>query len=126
MLRRTLMAAPLLFGLSACVQQVPVPVYAGPSPAAAARCDSRFTVVNASGMTVQELYFSHSSRRDWGADQLGQNVIPPGQSMAFRAGSAGLYDFRAVWANGNAAELRDVDVCAYGQIRVGRGGLSAS
>ncbi|MES2710037.1 MAG: hypothetical protein V4653_00505, partial [Pseudomonadota bacterium] len=42
-------------------------------------CDTRFTVVNQSSMTVRELYFSSSRLASFGADQLGQRVLQPGQ-----------------------------------------------
>ncbi|SHI62300.1 hypothetical protein SAMN02745194_00757 [Roseomonas rosea] len=90
------------------------------------RCDTGFSVVNQSGATVQELYFNPSSRRDWGPDRLGRNQLPPGRSTSYRASSEAPHDFRVVWENGRASELRHVDVCAVSTITVTRSGLRAS
>jgi len=117
MLRRVL---PLLglIPLAACAPQVVL--------VQQQRCDTSFTVVNNSSYTVQELYFSPNSVRNWGPDQLGQNVLPPGRSTAYRAASEGGYDFRVVWNNGNSAELPNVDVCVASTITVTNGGLRAN
>ena len=89
-------------------------------------CDTSFQVVNNSGATVERLYFSHSTQGGWGADQLGQNVLPPGRATSYRAANAGNYDFRVVWTNGRAAELRGIDVCRASRITVTNSGLTAS
>lgn len=92
---------------------------------ASAQCDTSFTLVNQSGVTVQEFYFGSSAQRSWGVDQLGQNVLPNGRSMAFRARSPGRNDFRVVWANGERAEMMGVDICATSQIIATPTGISA-
>jgi hypothetical protein len=114
----------LLGGLAACVPP-PQTVYVQQAPVARS-CDTSFRVVNNSTMTVERLFFSHATRGNWGADQLGQNVLPPGRSASYRAANTGAYDFRVVFANGRAAELRGVNVCAASTIIVTNGGLRAS
>lgn len=107
--------------LSACApqQQVTyVPVQAV--------CDTRFRVVNNSSVTVARFQFSHVSRNDWGVDQLGSSVLPPGRAMTFTAANAGGYDFRVTWANGQTSELRNIDICRASQITVTNRGLFAS
>lgn len=84
--------------------------------AAQAQCDTSFTLVNQSGVTVQEFYFGSSAQSSWGVDQLGQNVLPNGRSMNFRARNPGRNDFRVVWANGDRADLMGVDICVTSQI----------
>ncbi|WP_458093999.1 hypothetical protein [Roseomonas sp. WA12] len=125
MLRRALPVLGML-SLAACVAPDPqygmAPQYVGIPQ----RCDTSFTVVNASSTTVQELYFSHASLRGWGNDQLGRNVLPPGRSNSYRASNQGAYDFRVVWTDGRAAELRNIDVCVASTITVTRSGLRAS
>lgn len=88
-------------------------------------CDTRFTVVNQSGLTVRELYFSSSRLASFGADQLGQRVLQPGQSVNYVAANPGGYDFRVVWVNGRRADLMNVDVCAASRIVVTNRGLVA-
>lgn len=111
-LRRLLIASLLMAGLSG-------------TAAEAQQCDTSFTLVNRSGVTVQEFYFGSSAQRDWGADQLGTNVLPNGQTMRFRTRSAGANDFRIVWANGERAELMRIDVCTTSEIVATRTGMEA-
>ncbi|GGJ39705.1 hypothetical protein GCM10011320_54190 [Neoroseomonas lacus] len=130
MLRRLLPAVVALIGaaiVSACAPQtvyVPQPVAVAPPPIGQA-CDSRFQVVNQSSRTVLTLQYSHSSLANWGVDQLGQNVLPPGRVWNARASNAGNYDFRITWAGGGAAELRQVNICLASQIIVTNRGLIA-
>ena len=130
MIRRKLLALFALAGtgaLAACAPQtvyVPQPVAVAPVPSARV-CDTRFQVVNNSSLTVMQLFFSHSSLANWGVDQLGQNVLPPGRVTTYRANNAGNYDFRIVWSNGRAAELRRVNICAASQIVVTNQGIFA-
>ena len=130
MLRRKFLALLALMGttaVAACAPQtvyVPQPVAVAPMPSAQV-CDTRFTVVNNSSLTVYQLFFSHASLANWGADQLGANVLPPGRYTNYRAANAGLYDFRIVWQNGRAAELRQVNICRASRIVVTNSGLYA-
>ncbi|MCO6419896.1 hypothetical protein JYK14_27595 [Siccirubricoccus sp. KC 17139] len=116
MFRRLLpaLALPTLVG---CEQPTRTIVVSQP-----AGCDTRFNEINNSSGTVEQRYFSHSSQGSWGSDQLGRNGLPPGT----RAANTGHYDFRVVWANGQSAELRQVNVCVAGNIYVTDRGLSAS
>lgn len=126
MFRRKLLALLALTGaaaVAACAPQtVYVPQPVAPMPIA---CDTRFQVVNNSSLTVMQLFFSHSSIDNWGVDQLGQNVLPPGRVWNYRAANAGAYDFRVIYANGRAAELRRVDICRASRIYVTNSGLYA-
>jgi hypothetical protein len=109
--------------LAACQQDPRSGVVAVPVQAA---CDTSFRVVNNSSGTVTQLYFSHSSQRGWGNDQLGSSVLAPGRFVNYRAANTGAYDFRVVWANGQASELRGVNVCRASQITVTNRGLVAT
>lgn len=127
--RRSLFAALAVTSagaLAGCVmppQQVVVPQQQVVVPQAG--CDTRFQVVNQSGATVREFYFSHSSLSSFGVDQLGQNVLQPGQAMNFVANNPGNYDFRAVFMNGARRDLYRVNICAASRITVTGGGLIA-
>jgi hypothetical protein len=81
------------------------------STSAFAQCDTRFLLVNQSGVTVQEFYFGPSSNPNWGRDRLGQNVLPSGRQVQFDTGVPGPHDFRVVWASGEHAEVFRVDIC---------------
>jgi len=130
MVRRKILALFAVMGaaaVSACAPQtvyIPQPVAVAPQPMRPA-CDTRFQVVNNSGLTVMQLFFSHASRNDWGVDQLGQNVLAPGRVWNYTAANAGSYDFRVVYQNGRAAELRRVDICRASRIVVTNQGLYA-
>lgn len=130
MFRRKILALFALMGAATLAACAPQPVYIQQPVAVAPQpmrpvCDTRFQVVNNSGLTVMQLYFSHAARNDWGVDQLGQSVLPPGRLVNFTAANAGAYDFRVVYANGRAAELRRVDICRASQIVVTNSGLFA-
>lgn len=92
---------------------------------ASAQCDRRFTLNNQSGSTVNEFYFGSSAQQNWGADQLGADVLPNGRSSSFETRSAGRNDFRVVWANGATAEVMGVDICSTSEIVATRGRLAA-
>lgn len=124
--RRHVLAAALAAGstlLSGCVDPTQQPVATAPVRPVAA-CG--FQVINNSGVTVHTLNFSSSAFTSWGTDQLGSSVLPPGRSVSFRPGNAGSsYDFRVVWTNGRAAELRQVNTCRTPNVIVTNGGLVA-
>jgi len=98
---------------------------AGFAASAHAQCDTRFTLVNNSGETIQEFYFGSSAQSNWGRDHLGQNVLPNGRSMSFSSRFAGANDFKVVWAGGATAQLMGVNICSIQQILVIRSGIVA-
>ncbi|NKE46587.1 hypothetical protein HB662_17530 [Roseomonas frigidaquae] len=108
--------------LSGCVQEPQRSVVVVPSQS----CNTAFRVVNASSRTVERLYFSHSSMNGWGNDQLGSSVLLPGRQVSYRAANTGNYDFRVIWNNGQAAELRRINVCVASRITVTNSGLRAN
>jgi hypothetical protein len=122
MLRRLLPCLALL-ALTSCATEPQIVYVQQP---ARQSCDTRFTVVNRSSATVEQLYFSHASMRGWGDDQLGQNILQSGNSTSFRAANEGAYDFRVVWTNGRSAELRGINVCVASTITITSSGLRAS
>lgn len=71
-----------------------------------------FNLVNNSGRAINEIYVSAASDGNWGADRLGRNVLPAGQSFAVRlpVGEC-LYDIRVVYGDNSAAEKRRVNTC---------------
>jgi hypothetical protein len=81
-----------------------------------AHADPRdFTLVNGSGVTIDEVYVGALNRADWGADILGQDVLPPGESVVITfAGFAPddcLYDILLIDAERNGSELNQVNLC---------------
>lgn len=109
--------------LGACTSDARQPVVSAPVASGQAVCDTSMRFVNSSSNTVLSLYYSPSSVSGWGPDRLGQNVMRPGQTSSVRLANPGNYDFRVVWDNGRAAEVRQVNVCRAGQITVTNAGL---
>lgn len=105
MFRRLLLTLPLLA--------------AAPLATAQAQCDTRFDFHNRSGRTVMELYFDRTANPNWTRDELGTGVLPAGQSRRFTTAHPGLYDFRVVFDNGRAVELRRIDICSTSN-KIGR------
>ncbi len=108
--RRLLLGAALATGLVGTAQ---------------AQCDTTFTLVNESGVTVNEFYFGSSAQSSWGVDQLGTNVLAAGRSMRFSTRNPGRNDFRIVWSNGQRADLMGVDICRTNEIVATRSGIAA-
>ena len=109
-LRRILLGAALAVGLTSVAQ---------------AQCDTSFSIVNRSGMTINEFYFGSSAQSSWGIDQLGTGVLANGASMRFSARHPGANDFKVVWANGETAQLMRVNICTTSEIIATRRGLEA-
>jgi hypothetical protein len=108
--RRILLGAALAAGLTSVAQ---------------AQCDTSFSLVNRSGMTINEFYFGSSAQSSWGIDQLGTSVLPNGASLRFSARHPGTNDFKVVWANGETAQLMRVNICTTNEIIATRRGLEA-
>lgn len=75
----------------------------------------QINVQNTSGETILFLYISSCSSSSWGADRLGTNVLPSGQSLSFTV-SPGCYDLRAESLY-NYAEQHSVSVPSGGTFR---------
>lgn len=83
----------------------------GATPAASG--DPTFRLNNRASVTMQELYVSSSNDNGWGPDRLGQNVLPGGRAFVVRLPMGQcVNDIRAVFANGQALERRQVNTCA--------------
>ncbi|MBW6400511.1 hypothetical protein KPL78_21815 [Roseomonas sp. HJA6] len=87
----------------------------GLAPAAMAQTgDPSFNLVNRSSRVIYEAYASPSSDSNWGADRLGQNVIPAGRSFVIRLPQGEcIYDVRVVYdrQGGPAEERRNINLC---------------
>ena len=57
--------------------------------------------------------------------QLGQRVFARYCHQCHPGGAGGNYDFRVVWANGDTAELRRVNICQASEIVATNRGLEA-
>ena len=86
---------------------------------AIARGDADFTLVNATGYPIHQLFVSPSKTSEWGKDHLGEKTLPNGSSRSLRFGDSAhcLQDMMVVfeddgskvtWENINLCELEKV------------------
>lgn len=120
---RALASTALVLGLAACAPP-PATRTAVEAPARGG-CEAELQVVNASSRTVDRVFLARLSQEGWGHDRLGQEVLRPGRSVRYRGTAPGAQDLRVIWADGHAAELRQVDPCATGTVRVEERSLRA-
>lgn len=103
------MLRPVICGLSA-VMSLAIAL-----PAAA--LDRRVTLVNNTGFTIVEFYGSNTGENNWQEDILGPDVLPSGSSVVINFDDATgycMFDFRAVFDDGDVLERGGVNVCEIG------------
>lgn len=74
-------------------------------------------IVNDTGFTIIEFYGSHTDAKTWEEDILGADVLPSGRSVNinFDDGTGYcIFDFKAVFDDGDVLEKYDVNVCEIG------------
>jgi hypothetical protein len=80
--------------------------------ATAEQAEARGVILeNASGVAIVRLYATPASEADWHEDVLGAVPVADGESRELEVGDGCLFDFKVLYADGNQAVLRDVDVC---------------
>lgn len=78
-----------------------------------------FLLVNRGRAIINELYLSPSGNDSWGEDQLGDGTLSPGTSRTIRLPPGEcLYDYRVVFANGEASEKRRVNLCQITDLKL--------
>ena len=91
----------------------------GAAPALAQSGDPTFRLNNRSGQTINEVYVSSANDQSWGADRLGANLLPSGQSLTIQLPRGQcMNDIRVVRANNQAQEWRRVDTCQLADFNV--------
>jgi hypothetical protein len=82
-----------------------------------ASADQRdFTLRNTSSDTIMRFYVSPSTSDQWGDDQLGEEMVPPGSSytLHFAEGDAGgtcQFDLQIVTSDGASTVESNVNLC---------------
>ena len=105
------------FGLAALGAAVVLSSFAS-APAVAQ--DRRVRIINDTRHTMVRFYASNSSRTSWEEDILGQRVLPAGQSVVINiddGSGACLYDFKAVFDDGDVLTRGQVNVCQISEYR---------
>jgi hypothetical protein len=83
------------------------------SPALAQSGDPDFVLVNNSSVQIDILNASPVTDQNWGADRLGNDVVPPGGRYTVRLRSPGVcqWDVRVIYQNRTAEERRNINLC---------------
>lgn len=68
-------------------------------------------VVNKSDWQIDEFYLSSSEDGEWGPDQLGDQVIGPGESFTLKSIPCDTYDVLLVDEDGDECVVEEVDIC---------------
>jgi hypothetical protein len=75
---------------------------------ASAQSPVSFRFVNRTRWAIHHVYFSSSSRPDWGADHLGNRVIPPGGTFDIRRLEPDIYDIKTIDQDGDVCIRKGV------------------
>ncbi|MBR7620867.1 argininosuccinate lyase [Phenylobacterium sp. 20VBR1] len=89
-----------------------VAAFALGSPAVAG--DQDFTLVNATGYTLNQVFVSPTRAKDWEEDVLGRDVLADGDRTEItfsRDTDACLWDLKVVYDNGESAEWDALSLC---------------
>ncbi|HEY9282895.1 MAG TPA: hypothetical protein VIP46_05525 [Pyrinomonadaceae bacterium] len=78
-----------------------------------------FTVVNKTGVEIHELYVSAHSAETWEEDVLGQDTLPPGESVEIKFSpkeKAKLWDLKVVDGKGNSIEWTKLNLLEISEV----------
>lgn len=92
----------------------------GFAAAPASAQDRHVQVINATQHAMVAFYASNVGRDTWEEDILGRDVLAVGQSVNINIDDgtgACLYDFKAVFDDGDALVRNGIDVCTIGSYR---------
>ena len=82
--------------------------------AAAGVAEVKFNLENATSYTLTHLYLSPAASNDWDNDILGEQTVPAGETAEVSIDDgveSCMYDLRADFDDGDAIDVRGVDVC---------------
>jgi hypothetical protein len=101
---------------------VAVPVLAASllGASAASAEDRRVRIINETSHTIVRFYASNVGRNSWEEDILGRSVLRPGESVVVNVDDGSgycLFDFKAVFDDGDELTRSRVDVCKISSYR---------
>lgn len=129
MIKHLVLAAAAVTLLAACGSgddaAAPAPATAAPAAAPAAAgepaaaeaagvAEVKFNLKNATSFTLTHLYMSPAASNDWDNDILGDQVVDAGETAEVSIDDgveSCMYDLRADFDDGDAIDVRGVDVC---------------
>jgi hypothetical protein len=80
------------------------------TPAFASR-KATVKIINQSNWDIHHIYLSSSDDREWGEDQLGEEVLEKGDTLTLSNISCDLYDIQVVDEDGDECVIEEVDLC---------------
>lgn len=87
-----------------------------------------FTVVNATGKTIDKLFVAHASENDWGSDILGRDVLNNGEycPITFTGWNpnACKWDLRVEMTDGQTIEWDNLNLCNISKITLKPGAMA--
>jgi hypothetical protein len=111
-------AALLLAACGASDEAAPAADAAAAAPAAGETAEAvqavTFTLANTTAHTLTHLYISPAAANTWDKDILGEQVLAAGESGQVTIDDgveSCMYDFRADFDDGDAIDVRGVDIC---------------
>lgn len=78
-----------------------------------------FTLLNRTGLTINELYVSPSKSDDWEEDVLGRDVLAHGESVDIsfsRSETSCAWDLKIVDSDGDSVSWGNLDLCEISHI----------
>lgn len=88
---------------------------------AAAQAKQDFTLVNATGYTIDKVFVAPSKSDSWEEDVLGRDVLPNKDSVHItfsRADKTCSWDLKVVYDDGETAEWDGFDLCTVSKITI--------
>jgi hypothetical protein len=98
--------------------------FIGLAAAPASAQDRSVLIINETQHTIVQFYASNIGRDSWEEDILGEDVLPVGQSVKINIDDgteACLYDFKAVFDDGEELVRNRIDVCSIDTYRYTEG-----
>jgi len=89
------------------------------APALAAQQD--FTLENNTGYTIEQVFVSAASSRDWEEDVMGWDILADGESVEISFSSAEdacLFDLKVIYDDGEEAMWDRLDLCSISVVDI--------
>ena len=103
-----------LYALLVALAVLAAPVLGSPAPQHKKKgknSKASVTIVNKTKWGFDHLYLAYWDDRNWGPDQLGKDVIEPGESFTLTDIDCDTYDIMIVDEDGDECIVEDIDMC---------------
>lgn len=72
---------------------------------------AEFMIENKSEWAIHHLFLSSTDENEWGPDQLGENVLEPGESFTLHSIPCDKYDIKVVDNDGDECVIAAITMC---------------